>query len=98
MFLAADVAYVQISEQSITESRGCHLPRNIRLSVRLDNETLPLKLTRNDDVDSNAPLFVFREVGDEKTIVKELLIDNQVRYNRFFSLSFFLLPSSAYYY
>ncbi|XP_041367021.1 snake venom metalloproteinase BaP1-like [Gigantopelta aegis] len=75
----SDIAYIQISEQSITESRGCRLPRRIGVSVRLDNETVSLELTRNDDVDSNAPLFVFREVGTKKrkTVVKELLIDNQ---------------------
>ncbi|XP_041367019.1 snake venom metalloproteinase BaP1-like [Gigantopelta aegis] len=75
----ADIAYVRVSEQSITESRGCRLPRRVGVSVRVDNETVSLELTRNDDVDSNAPLFVFREVGSEKrkTVVKELLIDNQ---------------------
>ncbi|XP_041367785.1 A disintegrin and metalloproteinase with thrombospondin motifs 6-like [Gigantopelta aegis] len=78
-YTPADIAYVHVSKQSITESRGCRLPRRVGVSVRLDNETVSLELTRNDDVDSNAPLFVFREVGTEKrkTVVKELLIDNQ---------------------
>ncbi|XP_041367247.1 zinc metalloproteinase-disintegrin-like stejnihagin-B isoform X3 [Gigantopelta aegis] len=79
VYTSADIAYVQISKQSITESRGCRLPKRIGVSVRVDNETLSLELTRNDDVDSNAPLFLFKEDGIEKkkTVVKELLIDNQ---------------------
>ena len=79
-FLSADIAYVQVSKQSITESRGCRLPKRVGVSVRLDNETLTLELNRNEDVDSNAPLFLFKEVGTERknTIVEELLIDNHV--------------------
>ncbi|XP_046553728.1 A disintegrin and metalloproteinase with thrombospondin motifs 6-like isoform X4 [Haliotis rubra] len=67
-------AYVQLTDTTLTDSSDCQLPTTIHITVTADGRSLPLTLTKNTDVDVNAPIYTTSFFRDDE-VEKENLFD-----------------------